>query len=167
MTATSTPPDRVYQIKVTLRDSKPPIWRRLLVPADTTLYDLHRIIQVATGWTNSHLHQFIVGQTYYGIPSGDDWLPVEDERDYRLADVLPEKKAGMIYEYDFGDGWEHGVRVEEILSGEAGEVYPRCLGGKTCLPAGRRRRHLGICSVPASDERPGARGTRIVSGVVG
>ena len=70
--------NNVYQIKITLKYSKPPIWRRLLVPDSINLYKLHQIIQVAMGWTDSHLHQFIIDEAYYGIPSPDDWRPVFD-----------------------------------------------------------------------------------------
>jgi hypothetical protein len=70
----------VYQIKVTLKGSKPPIWRRILVASDTRLGKLHRILQDVMGWTDSHLHQFIVGQTYYGVPDPDFDLDVRSER---------------------------------------------------------------------------------------
>lgn len=64
----------IYQLKITLRDFRPPIWRRVLVPADFTLAKLHWVIQHAMGWTNSHLHHFRVGETYYSLPMpGTDW----------------------------------------------------------------------------------------------
>lgn len=72
--------DPVYQLKITLRGSKPPIWRRVLVPAKFNHYQLHQVIQLAMGWEDSHLHQFIIGEEYYSIPSPDDWEPVVDER---------------------------------------------------------------------------------------
>ncbi|RMD71013.1 MAG: plasmid pRiA4b ORF-3 family protein [Gammaproteobacteria bacterium] len=125
--------DQIYQIKVTLRHSKPPIWRRLLVPGDTTLHDLHRIIQIAMGWTDSHLHQFVINGEYYGIPSGDDWYPVKDERKYRLAKVAGEQSK-FIYEYDFGDSWEHEIKVEKILPPDPKKSYPYCVKGKRACP---------------------------------
>lgn len=125
---------KIYQIKVTLRRSKPPIWRRLLVPGDVTLYDLHKIIQAAMGWMNCHLHQFIIGGEYYGIPSEDDWEPMIDERKYRLAEIAPTERSKFIYEYDFGDGWEHDVVVEKILPREPDGKYPYCLKGKRACP---------------------------------
>ena len=70
--------DKIYQIKVTLRDTSPPIWRRLLIPADTTLFDLHKIIQIAMGWTNSHLHQFIIDGKFYSIPFEEFMKAVND-----------------------------------------------------------------------------------------
>lgn len=126
--------NKIYQIKVTLRGSKPPIWRRLLVFGDTTLFDLHRIIQIAMGWTGYHLHQFVINGEYYGIPSDEDWVPVIDERDYALADVAPHEKSKFIYVYDFGDDWEHEIVVEKILPDDSQMEYPRCVKGKRACP---------------------------------
>lgn len=125
----------IYQLKVTLRRSKPPIWRRILVPADTKLSRLHNILQVAMGWTNSHLHMFRVGKTHFGVPSADlDWMEVFDERKATLAEVLPRAKSKMMYEYDFGDCWEHDVLVEKILDADPDAAYPACLAGKRACP---------------------------------
>lgn len=102
-------PGEIYQLKVTLKHSKPPIWRRLLVPSDITLARLHKIIQVAMGWWDYHLHQFIIGGEYYGVPSSEygDWLEMRDERRFRLNQISPGGK--FVYEYDFGDSWEHVI----------------------------------------------------------
>ena len=78
----------IYQLKVTLTASKPPIWRRIQVPSDTRLGKLHRILQVVMGWTDSHLHQFSVGQTAYGVPDPDFDLDVRSERTVPLSHVL-------------------------------------------------------------------------------
>jgi len=102
--SSKTSSQKAYQIKVTLRYNKPPIWRRLLVSGNTTLYDLHKIIQVAMGWTNSHLHQFMIDGEYYSIPSEEDWQPVIDERKYSIAEIAPAEQSKFIYEYDFGVG---------------------------------------------------------------
>lgn len=126
--------DKIYQIKVTLRHSKPPIWRRLLVSGDATLFDLHKIVQIAMGWTNSHLHQFLIDGEYYSIPSEEDWEPVIDERKYRLAEIAPSEQRKFIYEYDFGDGWEHEIVIEKILPVDPKVKYPFCLKGKRACP---------------------------------
>lgn len=126
--------DKVYQLKVTLRGSKPPIWRRLLVPADTSLLELHRIIQVAMGWEGAHLHQFIIDGQFYSTSSEDDWESVMDERKYDLTRVAPVENSKFIYEYDFGDSWEHQIRVEKILPADPNETYPRCIKGKRACP---------------------------------
>jgi len=126
--------DRVYQLKITLRGSKPPIWRRVIVPATFHLYKLHQVIQAAMGWDDSHLHQFIIEGEYYSIPSPDDWEPVIDERRYALSRIAPYEMMKFVYEYDFGDSWEHIVLVEKILPAEAGRQYPICIKGKRACP---------------------------------
>ena len=132
----STPSAPIYQLKITLRDSRPPIWRRVLVPADFTLAKLHWVIQQAMGWTNSHLHHFRVGETYYSLPAPyTDWdeLNEKDSRKVRLDQIAPRVKAKFVYEYDFGDSWEHEIVVEKILP-EPGVKYPTCLKGKGACP---------------------------------
>ena len=126
--------EKIYQIKVTLRDSKPPIWRRLLVSGNAPLFDLHKIIQVSMGWTNSHLHQFIIDGEYYSIPSEEDWEPVIDERKYRMAEIASTERSKFIYEYDFGDSWEHEIVIEKILPIDPQTEYPYCMKGKRACP---------------------------------
>ena len=124
----------IYQIKITLNESKPPIWRRLLVPGDITLYRLHRIIQDAMGWWDSHLHQFIVNEVYYGEPSDDDWYEVKSERRAKLNQIAPSEKDKFTYEYDFGDDWLHTVLVEKILPPDPSQKLPVCIKGKRACP---------------------------------
>ena len=111
---------RVFQLKVTLRGVRPPIWRRLQVRGDATLEELHHTLQIAMGWTNSHLHQFAAGGSYYGMADFDFGPEVEDERRVRLQDVVSSEGDRFDYEYDFGDSWDridddipegHWVRV--------------------------------------------------------
>lgn len=125
---------RIYQLKVTLRGSKPPIWRRIQVPGDVTLAKLHDILQVAMGWTNSHMHQFITGAGYYGVPDRESGLDIKSERTARLERIAPAEKIRFIYEYDFGDSWQHEILVEKILPPEAGVRYPLCITGKRSGP---------------------------------
>jgi hypothetical protein len=124
----------MYQLKVTLRDSRPAIWRRIQVADTTLLPHLHGILQLAMGWTNSHLHSFRVGKTIYAEPSPDDFYPVTDYRSVRLNEIAPAVKDCFVYLYDFGDSWEHDVVVEEILQAEKGTRYPRCLDGQRACP---------------------------------
>ena len=131
------PKNDIYQLKVTLKHSKPPIWRRIQVQGDTRLDQLHRILQTVMGWWDAHLHQFIVGGNTYGVPDPDygGWgLEMLDERKTRLHQLVPGEKFKFIYEYDFGDSWEHELLVEKILSPEKGVTYPRCLKGKRACP---------------------------------
>jgi hypothetical protein len=126
----------IYQIKVTLDESKPPIWRRILVPGDVTLERLHYILQIVMGWTNSHLHQFIVGELHFGEPNPDydDYIQMHDERHFRLKRITDSEGFKFRYEYDFGDGWMHTLLIEKILPPEPGQKYPVCLTGKRACP---------------------------------
>lgn len=124
----------VYQLKVTLKGSKPPIWRRIQVRGSTTLARLHRILQIVMGWEEAHLHQFIVDGIYYGEPDPDWDLDIKSERRVRLEQIVSAVKDRFIYEYDFGDSWEHIIVVEKILPAEAGQRYPRCLTGRRACP---------------------------------
>lgn len=125
-------PAPVYRIKVGLRDAKPPIWRRLEVPADTTLSRLHRIIQVAFGWTDSHMHVFETPYGPYGV--ADRELGHRAEGPVTLEQVAPAAKERFRYVYDFGDNWLHDIEVEAILDREPSVAYPRCTGGRRAAP---------------------------------
>ena len=127
-------PPLTYQLKVTLLETEPPIWRRMIVPGDTTLARLDRIIQAAMGWTNSHLHMFTAGGVLYAEPSPEWGVEVRDEGRVRLANVAREEGEAFVYEYDLGDSWRHQVLVEAVIL-EAGEARgPRCLGGERACP---------------------------------
>jgi len=127
---------RVYQLKVTLRDISPPIWRRILVPHDIRLDQLHQVLQVVMGWTDSHLHEFIIDGVTYGDTSVDMEMSedMENERSFRLHRVVPREKGKSGYVYDFGDYWEHEILVEKILPVETGTHYPVCITGKRACP---------------------------------
>ena len=125
----------IYQIKVTLKGSKPPIWRRVLVRSDITLAELHLILQAVMGWWDYHLHQFIVGRTYYGVPSPDfgDFMDMRDESQVWLNQIA-DAGSKFVYEYDFGDSWEHVLVVEKVLGSEPSQEYPVCVKGKRACP---------------------------------
>ena len=129
-------PQSIYQIKVTLNDSRPPIWRRFLVPDSISLHQLHTILQIVMGWTNSHLHQFIIDGEFYGEPEEEDAYSedLKNEKRYRLNQLVERKGFKFIYEYDFGDIWEHTIHVEAILPIQKGTQYPICLEGKRACP---------------------------------
>ena len=107
----------VYQIKVTLMGSKPPIWRRILIADTTTLYRLHTILQTVMGWQDYHLHMFTVNEQIYDDPEDDEYgdLGTKNEARFKLNQVLGRKGSRFRYEYDFGDSWEHELIVEKIL----------------------------------------------------
>lgn len=124
---------KIYQIKITLKYIRPPIWRRIQVPADTRLGKLHDILQITMGWSDSHLHQFIVGREYYGVPDPHFPGSTRSERNVRLDQVANEGDT-ILYEYDFGDGWAHALKIEKTLPVQAGTRYPVCLAGKRACP---------------------------------
>jgi hypothetical protein len=128
------PKNRVYQIKVTLKDSKPPIWRRIQVTGDTTLHTFHHILQVIMGWSSSHRHVFIVGTTFYGVPDPEYGFEMRDEKEALLNQFVSARESRFTYEYDFGDCWQHEILVEKILPMKKGAQYPSCLGGKRACP---------------------------------
>ncbi len=124
----------IYQLRVALDGIRPPIWRRILVPGDTKLSVLSEILLAAMGWHGYHLHQFIVDGVYYGEPNPDDFFDVEDERKATLQQIAPDVGSKFKYEYDFGDSWEHTIKVEAILEAEEGMTYPVCIKGKRACP---------------------------------
>jgi hypothetical protein len=124
----------VYQIKVTLKGSKPPIWRRMQVTSETTLAQLHRILQRVMGWEGYHLYRFVVGGMEYGDPRMLEEMEGEDARRATLASLAQGEKAKFLYEYDFGDSWEHELLIEKVLPCEAGKYYLVCLTGKRACP---------------------------------
>ena len=138
ITNTADKPQEIYQIKVTLLGTDPPIWRRLLVPADLTLEQLHDVLQLAMGWEDCHMHACRIGQQRFGPPD-----PMEkafggprtaSERTARLFNVLGRAGIKAVYTYDFGDSWEHRIVVEKRLVQEPGCTYPTCLAGERHAP---------------------------------
>lgn len=128
------PPTAVYQIKVTLRGVRPPIWRRVLVGDNVTLHQLHDMIQAAMGWHDTHLHRFTVNGELYGEPSTEGFYRVKDDRKTTLAEVAPAAKSKLRYEYDLTDQWEHEVEVEAVLPVTPDQALPRCVVGKRACP---------------------------------
>jgi hypothetical protein len=128
---------RVYQFRIALQHIRPTIWRQVET-RNCTLDRLHEVIQLAMGWTNSHLHEF----TIFGVPYGDPWLLEECEGEFlnsrstHLVDVVPQSGARfrIEYTYDFGDHWEHAVNFEGCVAAEEGAKYPRCVGGENACP---------------------------------
>jgi Plasmid pRiA4b ORF-3-like protein len=127
--------NEIYQIKVTLSRTAPPIWRRLLVPSDITLSGLHHLLQLAMGWTDSHLHEFLFrGQSYGPTDPERGVEEAIDERKVRLNQLLTRVGAKIVYTYDFGDGWEHGIVLEKGLPEDPNMTYPLCMGGAGACP---------------------------------
>ena len=157
MTVKKVSDGRVYQLNITLKGIRPPIWRRMQVPGAIRLAALHQVIQTVFGWTDSHLHQFVVAGETYGRQDDFDEA-VEDESGVTLAKALGTRTKRFLYVYDFGDNWEHDVVVENIVAGNSGSEGPLCLGGKRHRPpedcAGPRR------DIKISLRQSAIRGTR-------
>ncbi len=128
----------IFQIQIALKGFKPKIWRRVLIPSDFLLPDLHTVIQIAMGWTGSHMHQFVKDRNFY-VPKtqGDVFEEQEQQMGYekvKVTDVLSQEKDKIVYEYDFGDSWEHEVVLEKILPWDDKFKGPTCLTGKMSCP---------------------------------
>jgi hypothetical protein len=124
-----------YQIQVSLNDIRPKIWRRLLIQPQTSLPALHKILQISMGWTNSHLHQFKHEETCYGIPWDEDPEATVDYRKVKIWDLLLYPHESMTYKYDFGDSWEHEIKLEDILLNQEPLPFPTCTdGARNCPP---------------------------------
>lgn len=131
----------IYQIKITLKDIQPKIWRRILVKSNTPLLDLHYIIQTTMGWTNTHLHQFRKNKMFFSIPLDDeDFDDFGRGEDYiktklKISDLLISEKDKIFYDYDFGDDWSHEILLEKILNFDLNITYPICIkGAMNCPP---------------------------------
>lgn len=139
VTPKAKPTALAYRIKITLAGTRPPVWRQIVV-TDCTLDELHEHVQTAMGWTNSHLHHFRVGEQFYGDPDlmADNYeeFGYEDSTATRLSDLVPKTRKAFkfIYEYDFGDSWDHQLMVEAVGPPEAGTKYPACLDGNGACP---------------------------------
>jgi hypothetical protein len=128
-----TMPRMIYQLRITLNDVEPPVWRRVLVPGGYTLDRLHRVVQYALGWNDYHLHVFDIEGLQYGVPDPDGLLEVRDELDVRL-DAVAAKGVRFRYTYDFGDWWEHEVLVEDVVPADAETGHPMCTEGEGACP---------------------------------
>ena len=123
-------------LKVTLRGVKPAVWRRLQIASDLTLRDLHHALQVVLGWTDSHLHEFELDGSRYGMPDPQEDFgePSLDERRFSIGNVLGGGTRAE-YLYDFGDGWAHQLKVERAVALSSGSPRVQCLAGaRSCPP---------------------------------
>ena len=131
-------PPTAYQLKVSLLYSEPLIWRRVQVPGTMTLSRLHDVIQLCMGWTDSHLHQFMIGSNFYGpVDLNDDWSEIKilDETRFKLGDLEGDMRLRFIYEYDFGDGWQHEIEIEKVIAPDGkSPKHPVLLAGERACP---------------------------------
>jgi hypothetical protein len=127
----NTQTEAIYRMRIDLRGITPPIWRRIEVP-DCSLAELHVVIQAAMGWTDCHLHEFEINRDRYSVPSpfgGDEDMGTIDARDVWLSEVIRGKGSKLRYMYDFGDSWDHSIKVEAVEAADPSQDYPRCVKG--------------------------------------
>jgi len=135
--------NEVYQFKITLAESDPKIWRRILVPSNYSFWDLHVAIQDSMGWLDYHLHSFSIKDP---ITKRKVELEIPDEEynafnkkvladhKVKISKYFNENNRNASYEYDFGDSWIHKIKFEKIIQVIAGEKYPKCIGGQMACP---------------------------------
>jgi hypothetical protein len=122
----------IFQLKVSLSDIEPPVWRAIHLPEDTKLPRLHRILQLLFNWEDYHLHDFIVGRHVYSVPDPEDAFnerKASDERLVPLNRIVGRVGDTFDYVYDFGDDWRHEILLEAILLPSPEAYYPRCIAG--------------------------------------
>jgi hypothetical protein len=123
---------QVYQLKISLKRMRNPIWRRVLVPATARLGLLHQVIQIVMNWDGDHLHAFSVGNEHYGDPFRSPDL--HDEECLRLGDAFTPSIKKITYLYDFGASWYHDITCERVLDFDIGATYPACVTGRGDFP---------------------------------
>ena len=124
----------VLQLRVQLGRVDPVVWRRLLVPGTVHLGKLDLMVQAAMGWTNSHLHCFRIGKLSYGpVDDLTDGVIDRDEKTLTVSEAF-EVERRVVYEYDFGDSWEHDVVVEDRLTSRLALKFAVCLDGQNACP---------------------------------
>jgi len=134
------PPKMVYQLKITLFDTQPKIWRRILIPTSATFWELHSAIQDVFHWNHSHLHMFLYDDKVFkksmifGIPSNEDEMEIYPSWKHKISKYLNLEQPYLRYVYDLGDDWVHMIELENILPAEKGVTYPVCIGGKRNAP---------------------------------
>jgi hypothetical protein len=124
--------DQIFKLHVSLSETEPVVWRRIMVPATFSLEALHSVIQLTMGWQMSHLYDFQIGSIRYADPDDLDDIPVKS-LGTSLTVALKGHKS-FVYNYDFGDSWRHTVLVEDVLSRNEVFNYPICIGGENACP---------------------------------
>ncbi len=133
---------KVYQLKISLNEIVPAVWRRIVVPEAYSFWDLHVAIQDSMGWLDYHLHAFKIRRKHsrkvieIGIPDEDgfDEREVLPSWEVTMKDYFREVGTVVEYEYDFGDGWEHEILFEGLLLAEKEKRYPKCMDGERACP---------------------------------
>lgn len=124
----------VYQFRVYLREISPAIWRRVQLRSDQTIADLHYTLQIAMGWSDMHLNRFVIRGKQYGVGHIGGISFSNNPHHVKLSDFQFRPLERFLYEYDFGDLWQHEVRLEKKLPLDPKKSYPCCIGGARKAP---------------------------------
>jgi hypothetical protein len=125
------------QLRIELEHITPLIWRRVRVAEAVTLATLHHIVKAAMGWSDSHLHEFEIARRRYGVPDDDEWPesePLIDERRARLQSFVEARVRRFRYTYDFGDNWQHLMKIEDIVPRGTNQPLAVCIAGENRCP---------------------------------
>jgi len=125
---------KLLDLKVTLLCVKPPIWRKALVDPELTLGSFHAVLQILMGWETAHLHRFCTGECTYSGPQFGLEGGVHDERSVLVGDLLSTPGTHLRYEYDFGDGWDHEIRCEDLVESDVKSPYAVSTSGSRACP---------------------------------
>ena len=125
----------IYHLQITLNNVTPAIVRTVVVEDDMTLFELHLVVQIAMGWENCHLWQMEIATRVFADLEIDEYIEASDSRRILLREILP-NQVGFEFEYtyDFGDDWEHNIRIDKIQQSDFGRRYPYCLSGENACP---------------------------------
>jgi hypothetical protein len=153
---------RQYQLRIELDGVTPVIWRTIWVEGDMSLIQLHHIVQATMGWSDAHLHQFIIKDRTYATPHPEDdpGRPIVDERKVRLEKIL-DTGLDFEYHYDFGDGWTHRISVMQVkpLDRPNGAGYVEA-GEHACPPEDSGGAHLYQEFLDQRRAKPGSEDVR-------
>src|SRR6266446_10966312 len=144
-------PTEIYQLHILLLQINPPIWRRLHVPSDSSIAMLHDLLQIAFDWSDFHLRRFVIRGKEYGVSRMGCTTFTTDARKVLLSQFRFRVNERFLYEYDFGDLWQHQIRFEGIERVREKKLYPVCVGGACASPpedCGGPPARLGSCCRP-------------------
>jgi hypothetical protein len=127
---------KIYQFKIHIKDITPMIWRRFLIKSNSTLKDLHYVIQILMGWTDYHLNEFMIHGCRYTIPNmiGNTSGGGRYGSKIYVSEFKLRKNSKFLYSYDFTAGWEFEIRLEEIDISQENKTYPVCISGSGASP---------------------------------
>src|SRR5258708_7250755 len=130
----SNAPGEIYQLHILLLEINPPIWRRLHLPSDSSIATLHELLQIGFDWSDFHLHRFVIRGKEYGVSRMGCSTFTTDARKVLLSHFRFRVNERFLYEYDFGDLWQHQIRFEGIQPISEKKIYPVCVGGACASP---------------------------------